>query len=104
MFNLCPLVTCEAEGFVHGLVTIHIFCSEHFGIPSKCRTVFSLSWILMMSTSCAGLQGGMWWGEHAGRERVTWPQEAEAETGGHCGPVIGVKNRKANGERERRVG
>lgn len=42
--------------------------------------------------------------KYAGRERVTWPQEAEAETGGHCGPVIGVKNRKASGERERRVG
>lgn len=25
---------------------------------------------------------------------MTWPQEAEAETGGRCGPVIGVKNRK----------
>lgn len=43
-------------------------------------------------------------GGDAGGEHVTWPQEAEAETGGHCGPVIGVKNRKASGERERRVG
>lgn len=58
----------------------------------------------MMSTSCTGLQDGGRGVKYAGRERVTWPQEAETETGGHCGPVIGVKNKKASGERERRVG
>lgn len=49
----------------------------------------------MMSISCTILRAEQRPKQgDAGRQHMTWPQETEAEAGGHHVPVTGVKNRK----------